>query len=160
MTDALHELVAATTTLVDLEKAFESVHLSKAWGNGRRLGFPMRILRMALEVSCFRRHLSFKGCVQEQGHLTSTAILAGTAYAADVLYLLIVPVCDSLLVSYPSLRISAVVDDITLQHVGERSCVGALTREATHDAITLLERECGAKVSRGQAWCPAGSAPG
>ena len=45
------------------------------------------ILRMSLEAFSFARHLTFKGLTAEEGIASLTAIIAGTTFAPDVLYL-------------------------------------------------------------------------
>ena len=72
---------SAATTLIDLQKAFESVLLSRLWANGVMLGVPLQLLRLSLEMQGFLRHLVFSTVADPRGIETHTAILAGTAFA-------------------------------------------------------------------------------
>ena len=55
----------SATAFVDLAKAFERIRLEDAWRAGVRFGFPLHILRLALEAFVFARRLSYQGAVSE-----------------------------------------------------------------------------------------------
>ena len=78
---------AATTTLLDIIKAFESVPLGDLWRRGCLLGHPRTIPRFALEACAAARHLTYMGAVDPEEVLTLSAFLAGMPFASDVLFL-------------------------------------------------------------------------
>lgn len=109
---------AAATILVDLAKVFESVPPEHAWRRGLAIGVAPRILRLALEVSCFAGHLTPHG-VTADGVLALPAILASTSFATDELFVVMAAVCDDLLRVWPPLAetglgLTLVVDDLGL----------------------------------------------
>ena len=152
--EAAVEDQATITVLLDLAKAFESVPLSEAWSRGLSLGMPPAILRLALEVCSFTRHLVLQGEVTE-GVQTFSAILAGTSFATDILYAVFVGPCDRLQECWPSLNLSLVVDDLALQAPGKKHEVGSVAAGAT-EQIMLELREIGFMVSAGDVWSPGG----
>ena len=76
----------AATVLMDLAKAFESTRLDEAWRRGLLLKAPLTLLRLALELCTFCRHLSYHGCVDGTGVSSLSTVLAGTSFAVDVLF--------------------------------------------------------------------------
>ena len=94
----------SATGLVDLTKAFESIPLWRVWLAGVKYRFPLPILRLALEICCFERHLTYRQHVG-QGILSYTAILAGTSAATDLLFLVMVDPCDATLSKWPGSQI-------------------------------------------------------
>ena len=116
-----------------------------------RLKFPLKILRLSLEMCCFVRHLVFNGCVHKEGVRTCTAIIAGLSYATDVLLLVVAPVLDEALERWPHLAITAQVDDIGLQITGQAHEVQTEIVAATTYVIQGL-REQGCSVALGEAW--------
>ena len=120
---ALHDEIAAgrgqvsSTALLDLTKAFESARLDHAWKAGIRYGYPLRLLRLSLEAFAFERHVSCQGACAS-GVRTLSAILAGSTFASDVLYLLMLGPCDRIAAELPNIRLGLVVDDLSLQSCG------------------------------------------
>ena len=145
---------AAATVLLDLTKAFESVPLALVWERGLALGFPAGILRLSLEVCAFVRHLTLDGVCGEGVHSLS-AILAGTSFATDLLYVVMMGPCDRLAEAWPRLNLSLVVDDLAAQVVGSREevpgTIVGVTRMAVEDLTAL-----GCMVSIGGTWAPGG----
>ena len=146
---------SASTALLDLVKAYEQLDLTQAWVNGLAMGFPLVILRMALEAFTFARHLTFLGLTAEAGCPSLTALLAGTTFALDILFLVVAPTCDALEHSWPTLRINLVVDDLALQVTGETSEVATTILHVVDDAMDRLTA-LGSEVSKGQPWQPGG----
>ena len=146
--------MAASTVLYDLVKAFESVPLEHVWGRGLVMGFPPGVLRLALEVCSFARHLTLSGVVAK-GVDTLSAILAGTTFATDLLYAVMVGPCDRLGEMLPSLNLSLVVDDLAVQAIGSEGQVVRDTRRANHIVVDELT-DIGCLVSRGTTWAPGG----
>jgi len=138
---------AAVTVLLDLAKAFESVPLELVWERGIAMGFPREVLRLSLEVCSFLRHLTLEGVVEE-GVQTVSAILAGTSFATDLLFMVMVVPCDHLREEWPRLNLSLVVDDLAVQAVNSKGTVGDMAVGATNmvmDELTAM----GCMVSRG-----------
>lgn len=63
------------------------------------------------------RHLSLKGRIAERVN-TLSAILAGTSFATDLLYAVMLGPCDRLMGIWPKLGLSLVVDDLGINVVG------------------------------------------
>ena len=123
-------------------------------GQGVQEGFPLGILRLSLDVCSFIRHLALDGVVSEGGSSLS-AILAGTSFATDLLYLVVMGPCDRLERRWSGLNLSLVVDDLAIQAVETESNLGQTVIGATKQAMKYLTR-IGCMVSAGQTWLPEG----
>jgi len=145
---------AAATALLDLTKAFESVPLELIWARGNEMGFPPGILRLSLEMCAFVRHLVLEGVLGE-GTETLSAILAGTSFATDLLFIVMTMPCDRLLERWPRANLSLVVDDMAIQLVGEKGEVAEGILAAVDQAVGELT-DIGCMVSLGDAWAPEG----
>ncbi len=148
---AAGEGLGSATILVDLEKAFERVRLADAWTEGLRLGFPPVLLRATLEIFAFARVLTMGGARAEAVH-TLTAILAGSSFATDVLYLVMIGPVDELVRKMPTVVPSLYVDDLSLHTLGEEGSLVADVTEAARHIVKELEENRGMKVSRGEPW--------
>jgi len=155
---ALHDEAAlangkeASTLLLDLTKAFESVPLEHIWERGIALGFPLGVLRLSLEMCAFSRHLTLYGVVAD-GVDSVSAILAGTSFATDLLFAVFTGPCDRVLEIWPSLNLSLVVDDLAIQGVDERRALSDTIGEASDMVIQELTA-IGCIVSKGSEWNP------
>ena len=138
-------------TLFDLTKAYETVRLELVWEAGKKFGFPLRVLRIALEGFAFARHLIFNRAVA-QPVLTLSAILAGAGAAQDALLLVLMgPVDELVAMSQAMTSFILYVDDLgahtrggSEQAVADQSCrVADLT-------IQILEEGLGLTLSRGR----------
>jgi len=118
------------------------------------LGFHPGILRLALEVCAFTRYLALEG-VAGEGVDTLSAILAGTSFATDLLYLVVTGPCDRLMARWPSINLSAVVDDLAAQVVGTEGRVAPVIQEVTDQLVGDLSA-IGCMVSQGEEWLPGG----
>ena len=85
---AVADGLESATAFVDLAKAFERIRLEDVWRAGVRHGFPLHVLRLALEAFAFARRLSFQGVVSDPT-LTLSAVLAGGGFAQVALHLLL-----------------------------------------------------------------------
>jgi len=146
---------ASSTVLLDLCKAFESVPLERVWARGLAENFPVGVLRLALEVCSFTRHLTLEGVVSA-GVSTLSAILAGTSFATDLLYLVMLEPCDRLEREFgPDLNLSLVVDDLAIQAVVPEAALQGAIVGATRMAVEDLT-DIGCMVSIGGRWAPGG----
>ena len=151
----MHDKVArasgevACTTLFDLRKAFEAVALHHAWRACPVYGFPTHILRLVLELFSFDRTLTFAGVVADAVSSLS-AILAGSRFATDILYLVVLQPCDKICEICPETSIALVVDDMTLQTVGSPFGAPAESTRAAEVATRLFEEEMGMAFSRAE----------
>ena len=75
--------------LVDLVKAFEQVALNHVWDLGREMGMPLRVLALARESCAFARRLTYRGAVSGVSK-TLSAVLAGSGFAVDLLFVTLV----------------------------------------------------------------------
>jgi len=145
---------AAATVLLDLTKAFESIPLELVWARGKAAGFPLGILRLSLEMCSFVRHLVLDGVIAE-GVTTLSAVLAGTSFATDLLYIVMIVPCDRLERGWPGLNLSLVVDDLSIQAVGPKHKLAETILGATDMALEDLT-DMGCLVSVGETWLPGG----
>ena len=83
----------SATAFVDLAKAFERIRSEDVWRAGVRHGFPLHILRLALEAFAFARRLSFQGAVSDPTS-TLSAVLAGGGFAQIALLLTLMDPLD------------------------------------------------------------------
>ncbi len=144
---------SSASCLLDIEKAFERVPLEHVYREGRRLGFPLAILRLILEACAFARYVTFERAVALPVS-TLTAIIAGGAFATDMLFLVLVQPLDDVLVAFPAVRIYTVVDDVTIRAEGTEGAVATQLAGAVRHVIDHLETQVGMKVSRGAPWRP------
>ena len=147
--------LTSATMFLDLAKAFENVRLQDVWNAGRRLGFPLRILRLALEAFAFARRLSYHKAVTDPV-LTLSAILVGGGFAqVAVLLVMIAPIeAVTSLTLGPSVTMTVCeyVDDIALHAIGLRHEVVQALVQATEQLVTHLEEELYMQVSRRERW--------
>ncbi len=87
--------LASAAALIDLVKAFEQVILARVWASGIRLGFPPVILRLAMELCSARRRLMFRRACSTKAADTLTAILAGSGFASDLMFVMLVEPLDT-----------------------------------------------------------------
>ena len=59
--------VAQPLYCMTFTKAFESILLYKAWYQGKAMHCPLKVLRLAIEMSSFTRHIMVQGCIHAQG---------------------------------------------------------------------------------------------
>ena len=139
--------------LLDLVKPVEHVALGQVWKCGAKLGFPKRILVLALEACAFARRLSYKGAVSEVA-ITATAILAGGGMATDLLFVSLVEAVDGVLrrheeaATETTLRCYMIVDDIKFTVEGQETRVAATLPRVAEDAVRTLEDCLNMQVSR------------
>ena len=150
-----HELSAAV--FLDLAKAFEIARLEDIWYAGVHYGFPLDLLRLALEAFSFARRLSFQGAVSETVYSLS-AILAGGGFAQLSLLLVLLRPLDRMIFHYTGCPISfcLYVDDIALHVTGASQLVQDLLAAATTEIVELLEGDLAMKVSRRDKWADFG----
>ncbi len=139
--------MCSAATLVDLVKAFEHIPLEALWARGREHGFPLKVLRLVLELCSAVRRLVFRGAVS-QPTSTLTAVIAGLVAAIDCMHLVVVNVLDGLRKDYPQLRVIAYVDDLTLHRAGTEQEVKEDLEAATAQLVRELENSCRLVVSR------------
>ncbi len=94
--------LASAAVLIDLVKAFEQVILARVWASGVRLGFPTIVLRLAMEICCARRRLVYRKACSTKAASTLTAILAGSGFASDLMFLMVIEPLDTILYAYLS----------------------------------------------------------
>ena len=80
-----------------------------------------------------------------------SAILAGSSFATDALFMVLIGPCDHLAVSH-KVELCLFVDDLTLDAVGTTAFVQSALPAALRDCIDIFERRLQFIVSRGKAW--------
>lgn len=106
------------------------------------MGVNTHLLRLALEISCFSRHLTLHG-VTADGVLTLSAILTGTTFATDELSVVMAEVCDDLQRVWSSRSgvrsgFTLVVDDLGVHVRAPHELVVGECRSATEIAMRML----------------------
>ena len=140
--------LSSAAGLLDLVKAFEMVRLELVWARGLELGFPALILRMVMEVFSFTRRLMLSGAVSDPVD-TLSAILAGSGFATDAMFIVLVKPCDTLVKEFPTSDLCLFVDDLTLHAIGTEGAVQTELTKAVNRCIDLLEGDMGLRISRG-----------
>ena len=140
----------SAAALIDLAKAFEYVRLELVWEAGKRLKFPEGILRLMLETFAFVRHLLLNGAMSE-AVATLSAILAGSSFAIDALFMVLVEPCDHLARCH-QVDLCLFVDDLTIDAVGTAQFVQHTLPGALRDCIGFFEQKLKFVVSRGKTW--------
>ncbi len=140
--------LTTSAVLIDLVKAFENVVLAQAWSAGCRHRFQLDLLRMALEASSFERRLKYRGAVSRPVD-TTTAILAGSGTATDLLDLVLLEPVDRLIAKHSRLRVFMVADDLTLRIEGRDEVdVAEYMDRVTKDCVEELEGQLCMTISR------------
>ena len=109
-------------------------------------------------ICCFARHLTLHG-VTADGVLTLSAILAGTTFATDELFVVMAEVCDDLRRVWPltgqrvGLGLTLVGDDLGVRARALLEVVVGECRSATEMAMQKLTA-IGCVVSAGDCWSP------
>ena len=111
----------SAAALIDLAKAFEYVRLELVWKAGMRWNFPEEILRLMLETFAFIRYLVLNGAMSE-AVATLSAILAGSSFAIDALFIVLIGPCDHLAACH-QVDLCLFVDDLTIDTVGTAAFV-------------------------------------
>ncbi len=137
----------SASTLIDLVKAFEHIPLEVLWRKAKSHCFPLRLMCLILELCAAPRRLVYKGAVSE-ATATLSAVIAGLVAAIDCMYLMVVDSLDALRRDFPSLRLVAYVDDLTLHRTGREEEVRGDIEAATARLVKELEEGCCLVVSR------------
>ncbi len=140
--------LVSAAVLVDLVKAFEQIILAGVWAAGLQHGFPAVVLRMGLELCTARRRLVYRRAFSARAVHTLSAILAGSGFASDFMYLMLLGPLDTLVKEYTALRIFVIADDIKLGIAGNQDVVVDVMKGATRRCIGLLEQGLSMEVSR------------
>ena len=144
---AKSEGLESASALVDLVKAFEMVKLELVWMAGLRLHFPPDILRLTMETFALARRLVLDSAVADPVH-TLSAVLAGSSFATDALFILLVRTCDGILLEHPTVELCTFVDDITLTCTGTVEHVAAELPAAFNNLVARLEGDLHLTVSK------------
>ena len=156
---AIYEEAAAASdrstasVFLDLVKAFEQVALGQVWRSGAKHRVPQRVLSLALEACAFTRRLSYRGAVSREAH-TTTAILADSGFATDLLFVTLVEAVGEILLRHEradtrtTLRCFMMVDDVRLTVEGQEDCVADTLPLVAEDVVSILEGCLNMQVSR------------
>ncbi len=151
-----NEGLVSASALLDIVKAFETVFLSHIFWAAPELQFPMLILRLALEACAASRYLVYGNSVAAPVD-SLTAIVAGSAFATDLLAIVLAKPIKEVLANYGSISVYAVVDDITMRSEGGQSVVASELTAAVRDMVAYMEDDLSMTVSRGAPWSPTGA---
>ena len=152
---AAAERLSTASVFIDLVKAFEQVVLGRVWECGLKHSMPRPVLVLALEACTFSRRLTYKRAVSQISD-TSTAILAGSGRATDLLFIALIDSVDGILLRHErsyartTLRCFMIVDDIRLVVEGTEDDVATTLPQVAEDAVGVLEQELNMQVSRDQ----------
>ena len=86
---------------------------------------------------------------------TLSAILAGSVFATDIMFAVLVDVADRIETIGPPVRLSMVVDDLTVHTIGDEREVADNLCLLLDEAVELMP-SVGMMVSLGAAWAPGG----
>ncbi len=140
--------LASAAVLVDLVKAFEMVILARVWSDGLKLGFPRELLRLAMEVCSFGRRLVYRSAYSKGTIHTFTAVLAGSGYATDFMFIMIMRAVDHIILKHDNVDACVIADDVKLSIMGEEDKVARDIGRLTEEFIDVVERQLQMEVSR------------
>ncbi len=140
--------LASAAVLIDLVKAFEMVILARVWNDGLELEFPRELLRLSMEVCSFGRRLVYRGAYSMGTIHTLTAILAGSGYATDFMFIMIMRAVDLILRRYENVDACVIADDVKFSVTGEEDRVAADIGRVAEDFVDIVERRLNMEVSR------------
>ena len=156
---ATAQSLVSATAFVDLTKAFENVRLEDVWRSGRHYGFPLQILRPALEAFTFARRLCYHKAVTDPVY-TLSAILAGGGFAQVALLLVLVHPLELLARKQVgrtlTMTLCFYVDDIAIHCIGGQEEVVQCMAQATEQLVDHLEGQLLMQVSRRERWASDG----
>ena len=133
-------------TLLDLVKAFERIPYDKLVAAARRLGYPLRLLRLSIAAYRLMRTVIVGGTCSRVLQATR-GITAGSAHATTELRLLLIQVVRDTLTQWPLVQLYLYVDDLTITARGGSFGVVRQVREATAFIIGRLEGALQLQVS-------------
>ena len=130
------------SSLSDLKKAYENVCHPQLAREAAALGFPLRLLKLALFFYRLPRVITIRGCATAMVR-TSQTIVAGCSFATTLMRVVFMRTIDAIIVRHPRVTPFVVVDDVTLTTVS-RSQDGASAdlENALVDLTTCLEADC------------------
>ncbi len=140
--------LASAAVLIDLVKAFEMVVLARVWHDGMGLDFPKELLRLSMEVCSFERRLVYRGAYSKETIHTLTAILAGSGYATDFMFVMIMRAVDLIVQKYENVDACVIADDVKLSVTGTEDKVASDIGRVTEDFVDIVERQLNMEVSR------------
>ena len=138
-------------------KAFENIKLEDSWAAGVHFGFPLRILRLALEAFAFARRLVFQSAITEPV-MTLSAILAGGGFAQLSPLLVLIGPLDRMVARCEgrALTFCLYVDDVAAHAAGSATQVTIMTASAIEELVDVVEGELDMRVSRRERWSSIG----
>ena len=111
---------------------------------GQRAWHTAKNVALALEACSFGRRLSYRGCVSDESW-SLTAILAGSGFATDLLFVALVDSIDGILarndkkVTGCMLRCFVIADDVRFVVEGRKDLVGENIVSITDEAAFMLD---------------------
>ena len=136
--------LASASALLYLFKAFGCVRLDVIWKAVVKIGFPLVVLRLALQIECLARRLVYRGGVGDP-IFSLRASLAGGGLATDMLGLLLMDTLAMLREELPRLHPFVVVDDLALRVEGrpiklQRNSIASLDYASTTSEISWTRK--------------------
>ena len=113
---------AVATILYDLLKAFDHVAYQKLIDAAVRTRFPMRQLKLLLQLYRAPRYVELDG-VTDSELRAQRGIIPGCAFETTLLQLLLVGPLRDVRAAHPTVSIRVVVDDLSLQRFGDQQRV-------------------------------------
>eukprot|EP00959_Pyramimonas_sp_CCMP1952_P043786 915064-Pyramimonas_sp.AAC.1 len=140
MAEAGRALMRHTVTvMLDLKKAFEKISHALLWEIGCRHKFPKRRLAMLIKTYAGQRCLKF-GKIASRFISTNQGVIAGCSDATTMMILFTWGAYDQVYTLWPSLTISVVVDDGSLQATGTEADAARIIIAAAKMLCRLLVR--------------------
>ncbi len=124
------------------------VILARVWNDGLELEFPPELLRLSMEICTFGRRLVYRSAYSRDVVQTCTAILAGSGYATDFMFIMVMRAVDHIMRRYDNVDACVIADDVKFSIVGEEDTVARDIAKVTQDFIDVVERRLHMVVSR------------
>ncbi len=121
--------VSHSQLLLDLEKCFERVPHEALVREAEAVGYPLRVLRLALAAYLLPRTVSISG-VHSRQLTAERGITAGSGLATAELRVLLIRLLDRIAREFPQVGLTEYVDGTTLVATGTAAAVSALITRA------------------------------
>ena len=143
---AIFMCLSASSSLLGIAKAFDSVDHEHLVRQAARHGYDMNLLRFLLALYCMQRTIIVDGVSNEAVRATRN-IVPGDSNADTIMLLCMLSAFDGIVLKFPPLLPAMLADDVQLRITGTDEECAAILSDATEELIHVLENVCKLTVS-------------
>ena len=136
----------SASVLWDISKFYENVSHEKLVDRAIRSGFPIALLRVAIQMYRAPRHLTFKGLTLG-GLCPLHGVVAGCAAATTFVKIYTIEPLDSFLLRNPFAQLDVYIDDFHLGAQGTPHGIQSVLVEASEDLALVIQEEFECSIS-------------